>query len=352
MIFYSEKAIVTLLVALLLVAYASCSHHDDEVDVPIESNPQVEKMLNSAEVTKLDCVSAILKGEMVSQSDLQRFYPQKFVMLSIMFMDADESVQMENVDDSFFQKTALVSDWDDSYYTFELKGLLQPATTYLYKIRLQVDSIFFTGRVKSFTTDSVDKYLWMDVVERNFTSVKLAGKGYVENMIGKNSIYVNYDEEWPPHFVNAKQTGDSLTAIIEGLWPGRTYPYWVTASGIHGTLDTSKRTFTTASPADYIYIDSPVQTTSNSVTISGSLDPEVFARNNGISINILLGTDRDHLEFDITSGGLITDYRFSKTIKGLTPATTYYFRVGTLWFHGESYADDFYTETLSFTTSE
>ena len=214
-------------------------------------------MLNSAEVTKLDCVSAILKGEMVSQSDLQRFYPQKFVMLSIMFMDADESVQMENVDDSFFQKTALVSDWDDSYYTFELKGLLQPATTYLYKIRLQVDSIFFTGRVKSFTTDSVDKYLWMDVVERNFTSVKLAGKGYVENMIGKNSIYVNFDEEWPPHFVNATQTGDSLTATIEGLWPGRTYPYWVTASGIHGTLDTSKRTFTTASPADYIYIDCP-----------------------------------------------------------------------------------------------
>lgn len=344
--------IMTATISILVAgSFISCGDDDDEVDVPIVANPQVDNMLNSAEVTDFNCVSATLKGTMVSKQDLQRFYPKRFVMLSIMYMDADESIQMENVDDTFFQKTQIISDWDDHQYVFEL-GYLKPATRYLYKVCLQVDSVYFTGRVKSFTTEGVDKYLWMDVIERNFTSVKLAGKGHVEHMIGKSNIYVNFDEEWPSQFVPATQTGDSLTATIEGLWPGCTYTYWVTASGVHGTLDTSKRTFTTSSPADYIYIDTPVQVTSSSVVISGSLDPKIFAKNNGISINILLGTDKEHLEYDITSGGLIQDYHFSKTINGLKPATTYYFRVGTLWFHGDSYADEFYTEPLSFTTTE
>ena len=76
---------------LVAGSFISCGDDDDEVDVPIVTNPQVDNMLNSAEVTDFNCVSATLKGTMVSKQDLQRFYPKRFVMLSIMYMDADES---------------------------------------------------------------------------------------------------------------------------------------------------------------------------------------------------------------------------------------------------------------------
>ena len=62
--------IMTATISILVAgSFISCGDDDDEVDVPIVTNPQVDNMLNSAEVTDFNCVSATLKGTMVSKQD-------------------------------------------------------------------------------------------------------------------------------------------------------------------------------------------------------------------------------------------------------------------------------------------
>ncbi len=337
-------------IILSATIFVSCSNDDEKENVPFEYNELVKQMLDSTEATDITCVSAVLTGTWEVDGDWPHHYKGKDVYVYLRFV-AEEDYKPEMEGDTF-PIMRNINVWDHKSFYFYLDWL-KPATTYLYKTYLTVDGVTYSGEVHSFTTVSADEYLWMDVTERYFQSVKLAGKCKIEDALSGNNISLYYSLVTPPNawkfHIVPTINGDNMTATIDGLLPGVNYEFWMKAAGGKGAIETNKQIFRTASPADYIYVNEPSQITPTSAVISLSLDPKLFEDNDNSTVIIKYGTNKNKFDH-LVNAIKINEYGYTMTLTGLTPATTYYFCVGILWYLGNNLADWYYTDIHSFTT--
>lgn len=349
-VFSTIKTISLLWLAALLV---SCGSNDDnKEEVPIAMHQEVEQMLNNIEVTDITCITAKLTCTLMSPEYYSRYYPDRFIDMWI-GLSSEENYHPE-VDGEVLKGTHFFDSRNEKNFTANLLNL-KPCTTYYFNVVFKVDSVTFYGDVHSFTTESVDKYLSMNVTQRDFTSVMIEGESQIEDVVEGNNLSLKYKkvnlDYNPKDYVQPTRTGNKLSATISNLQPAVEYEYWLSAVGKKGNVETSKQTFRTPSPAEYIYVTNVSNTSDTSVDIFVTLDDEIFQSSSQSTIKIRYGTDKDNLSSINASVKQKSPCVFTATLNRLEPNTTYYYRVGVLWFFGDAQADWFYSEPLSFVST-
>ncbi len=230
---------------------------------------------------------------------------------------------------------------------------LQPNTTYYYCAFTctdgKTDCLF--GPVKSFTTENRDGLLVIDAIDAKFILAEVAGTTKLpSSMTGVTYrlVYEMLNEPLPwPTEVEMNVDGDKLTAVVRNLWPNRKYQCWITAIK-DGEIyaESEKKELKTDNPSDYIEMDDATDITSTSATISCRLTAEGYEDEEWC--NIYYGKDK-YNQINETMATKNGD-RYTVTLTGLQPNTTYYYRGQALFLLEIGRADWYYSDIKSFKT--
>jgi len=349
---YSISHILPLFIVFVTLNFMHSCKSDDEIAV---NKDKIKEMLNTVEVSSLSCISATLTGTIMSESELNRLYPYRTILPGIEIKAEDDYNPQEDNDKEKWGFIQDIDEWKGSHFTCTLYPL-QPNSTYYYRPCLFIDHDKIIGEVRSFTTFGIDEFLWMDVSECNFMSAKLSGEIDLEDYMRRfYEVMLSFREiashsTTVQHIIPDKK-GQHISAFINNnIWPGKKYEYWIDVSG-DISLTSSKKTFTTPSPAEYIYVDPPSQVTATTALISASLDPKVFYKAKNKTTFIKYGVNKNNL--DMIVDVQITDNKIEKSLINLSPSTTYYFSFSAWWAPDDgSITLEFWSEPQSFTTSE
>lgn len=344
------NAAKTICFILSLILLVSCSGDDDCVKQPITLQKELEQVLNSASASDFTCISATITGKKLNYADCSRLYPNRRIDMWIGF--STEEDYHPDVDGNILNNLRYADLWDDNSFTCHLFNL-KPSTTYLFNVVYSVDSVCFYGDVQRFTTESADKYLSMKITKQDFTSVILEGETLMDDIVDGDYLSIEYKEinqdYYPLDYILPTRNGNKLSAIIDNLRPATEYEYWLFSTGGKGSAETSKQTFKTPSPAEYISIDNISNINGTSVEVSVSLDPKVFKKMRPPII--YCGTNKDELNRVSSTSFPKGDNSFTLTINRLEPNTTYYYIVGVMWDLSDSQSDWYFTEPHSFVTA-
>ena len=244
----------------------------------------------------------------------------------------------------------LVPEAKDGTFSVELTNL-DPETTYLYRTFVRIGQSVLVSEAKRFTTKSTKDYLFVHVSDVGFNTAAFEGRTLMPKTLTDVRYTLSYKEktdenDWGEQQATPTVNGENITATLRGLIIGWTYEYWLTATINGKSYRGEKNTFTTQNPGDYIVLDEPSDIKSNSVVLSGFLDPKAY--DTETFCHIYYGTDKNNL-FQLTTANVSNDH-FKTEIKNLRSNTTYYYRAQALCHLGVGYADWFYSETKSFTT--
>src|SRR5205814_972816 len=126
--------------------------------------------------------------------------------------------------------------------------------------------------------------------------------------------------------VGSGTTGTAVSATISGLVPGTTYHYRLVATNPSGTSDGADGTFTTSgSPVPAAVTGSATNLSATSATLDGSVNP------NGRSTtwHFEFGTSTSYGTATATkgAGSGTSSTNVSAALAGLTPGTTYHYRL-------------------------
>ncbi len=135
-------------------------------------------------------------------------------------------------------------------------------------------------------------------------------------------------------------SGDvSVSADLSGLEPGTTYHFRIVTANAtaRGTASGPEQTFTTQGPRVHGAIASQVATTD--ARLNGQVDPQ----GKPTTFHFEYGTDRSYGSTTPESGSLgsdSSDHSVARLISGLTPATTYHFRIVATNSNGTAHGAD------------
>lgn len=229
---------------------------------------------------------------------------------------------------------------------------LEPGKTYYY-CAFTCDSgyrFWLFGSVKSFTTESMEKYLAVDAVDAKFIVAEVTGHTMFSQSTA-NTYTFHYTQagvEYPfQNNITMNSDGNNLTAVVTSLSPDQRYECWITAEKDGRTIAQSeKKEFKTQNPGDYILMDDATDITSTSAVINCKLSPYAFE---GESMaHIYYGQDKNNL-LKLMTARLDGDH-LSATLTGLLPNTTYYYRGSALCHLSFGWAEWYNSEIKSFTT--
>ena len=207
------------------------------------------------------------------------------------------------------------------------------------------------GPVKSFTTKSIEGLLAIDAVNAKFVVAEVTGHtSFTEKTTGLRYVF-NYSEldvSYPSqNEVVMNLDGNSLTAVVQNLYPCRRYECWISlVQDGHTIAKSEKKEFETQNPGDYILLDDATDITSTSAVVNCKLSPYAFEGEN--SAFVYFGQDKHKLT-RMTTAGLNGDHLTAK-LTDLQPNTTYYYRAQALCILSFGWGDWYYSGVKSFTT--
>jgi len=230
-----------------------------------------------------------------------------------------------------------------SSFTSALTGLT-PGTTYYYKAYATNSAGTAYGEVMSFTTVSVPTVTTGTASSITATGATLSGNVTSDGgatVTARGFLYGTNASNLTQTIQSGSGTG-SFTKDLTGLTSGTTYYYKAYATNSAGTAYGEVRSFTTESvsvPNVTTGIASSI--TATGVTLSGNVTSDggatVAAR------GFLYGTNASNLTQTVQSGSGTGS--FTKSLTGLTPGTTYYYKA-----YATNSAGTDYGEVMSFTT--
>ena len=170
------------------------------------------------------------------------------------------------------------------------------------------------------------------------TSVTASG-GTVNGGVNPNGVSTTAWFEWgtsPTLATFSSTTSQSMgsgtssqpaSAVLSGLSPGTPYYFRVAASNASGTVKGSILTFSTAAVAPAVTTNAATSVTTDGATLNGGVNPNGAATTTWFE----WGTSPTLSTFSVTPsqsmGSGTTSQAASAVLSGLSPGTTYYFRV-------------------------
>jgi phosphodiesterase/alkaline phosphatase D-like protein len=212
---------------------------------------------------------------------------------------------------------------------------LAPSTTYHYRIVASNPSGTDEGADKTFTTGSApQKPTVTTTPATNVTATTATANGTV-NPHGQTTTFVvqygktnAYGSQTSVQAAGAGTTAQNVSAALAGLTPGTTYHYRVVASNASGTTNGNDRSFKTSgtAPAKPVVTTTPATNiTLTSAVAHGTVNPKglptTFVVRYGKTTSYGAQTPAQSV------GAGTTAQAVAAALSGLTPNTTYHFRV-------------------------
>jgi Fibronectin type III domain len=221
---------------------------------------------------------------------------------------------------------------DDTFHpaSAPVTGLLA-GTTYHYRIVATGPGGSFEGGDQTFTTiPSPPAIVSSSVSERTQSEATINAQvkpGFGATVVyfeyGQTSDYGSTTVPGPP--LSADDTAHPVSVRLEGLAPETTYHYQVVALNFGGSSHSSDQTFTTAGrPIVTGQVASAL--TETSASVSALVNPSLSAT----AYHVEYGTTRAYGSSTPQSGSVGSDnsnHSVGANLTGLTPGTTYHFRV-------------------------
>ena len=224
----------------------------------------------------------------------------------------------------------------DSSVSASITGLTM-GTTYYYRVAATNASGTQKGTIASFTTALPNTA--PAVTTNAATSVTISG-AVLNGTVNPNELSTTGVFEWgtdsnlatysttSSQSLGAGTTSVAVTATLSGLTPGTTYYFRVAATNSAGTSRGSIGSFNTVAQPPTVTTAAADNISITGATLHGSVNP------NGLAVSdarFEYGTDSTLATFSVTSlqtlAAGFTPQSITATLPGLTPATTYYFRV-------------------------
>jgi len=221
---------------------------------------------------------------------------------------------------------------------------LDPDTTYTYKIIAKNGGGTVTGEEKTFKTAPLSLATAATGQAQNVTktSARLTGAVNPNGVptsywfwYGKSKSYTTHTSG---HIGIQGTNSIAVSDDITGLTPNTTYYYKISANNVKGNVDGEDKTFTTSSVPQEVATGSAANITSSAATLAGTITP------NGLSMTWWFeygktanyGQQTSGMQEAFVSGTLSV----SRNIIGLTPGTTYHYRIGSQTTAGTVYGAD------------
>jgi len=207
---------------------------------------------------------------------------------------------------------------------------LQPSTTYHFRI-LATNSMGTTfGADKTFTT-APPKPIVVTNPASNLTSHEATLNGTV-NADGLPTTYrfqygltTSYGTKTPSTDGGSGTTAIARSATVTGLQPSTTYHFRIVASNSAGTSVGADRTFTTAPPKPIVVTKTASGVTATGANLRGTVNPNGLATTYRFQYGLTTSYGTKTPALDAGSG--TTAISEAAGISGLTPNTTYHFRI-------------------------
>jgi phosphodiesterase/alkaline phosphatase D-like protein len=224
----------------------------------------------------------------------------------------------------------------DNSFTASITGLTL-GTTYYYRVDATNISGTQMGAIKNFTTAFPNSP--PSVTTDAATSVTISG-AVLNGTVNPNELATSAVFEWGMdsnlttftsttlQSMAAGTTSVAITASLSGLTPGVTYYFRVAATNSTGTSKGLINSFIVVAQVPTVTTAAATSVTISSATLNGTVNP------NGLAVSdahFEYGVDSNPATFTSTSAQTLTagftGQAISALLTGLTPGTTYYFRV-------------------------
>jgi hypothetical protein len=151
----------------------------------------------------------------------------------------------------------------------------------------------------------------------------------------------SYGSRWPTVDADAGSgtTSVSVSSVPSGLSPGTAYHYRVVATNSGGTTNGADRTFTTLSPPT-VATGPASAVTGTTATLGGSVNPNGAATTYHFEYGTTAAYGTQSPTVDASAGSGSSPVSESASLTGLTPGTTYHFRLVAKSSVGTSTGDD------------
>ncbi len=214
-----------------------------------------------------------------------------------------------------------------------LSGLAS-GTTYYFRVAASNAAGTVKGSILSFATSAV-----APMVTTNAATSVTSGDATVNGGVNPNAQATTAWFEWGTdptlatfsvtsnQSVGSGTTSQAVSGALSGLSPGTTYYFRAAASNATGTTKGAILSFATSAVAPMVTTNAATSVTSGGATMNGGVNP------NGAATTAWFewGTSPALATFSVTSnqsvGSGTTSQAVSGALSGLSPGTTYYFRV-------------------------
>jgi phosphodiesterase/alkaline phosphatase D-like protein len=232
------------------------------------------------------------------------------------------------------------NDWN---VTSNIWGL-DPDTTYTYKIVAKNGGGTVTGEEKTFKTAPLSLATAATGEAKNVTKMSARLTGTV-NPNGVPTSYwfwygksKSYTTHTPGHIGIQGTNSITVSDDITGLTPNTTYYYKISANNIKGNVQGEDKSFTTSSVPQEVATGNALNVTSSAATLTGTITPNGLPMtwwfDYGKTANY--GQQTSGMQESFVSGTLA----LSRNIWGLTPGTTYHYRIASQTTAGTVYGAD------------
>jgi phosphodiesterase/alkaline phosphatase D-like protein len=233
-------------------------------------------------------------------------------------------------------------------FSADLTGLT-PGTTYYYRVKADGDGDPVYGEEKPFTTPTTAPLVTTNDVT-NVATTSATINGELSSLGTATTVTASFEYGTATGSYThttadqARPSTGAFSADLTGLTPGTTYYYRVKADGDGDAVYGVERSFTTSTTPPSVTTNDATGVDTASATLNGNLT--ALGTASSVKVSFEYGTATGSYAHTTADQARPSTGAFSADLTGLTPGTTYYYRV-----KADGDGDAVYGVERSFTTS-